>query len=289
MHSFYLIDKPTSITSFDIIRKLRKIVWVRKMWHTWTLDPLATWLVLVAVWNYTKLIPYFEKDSKEYEFTIWLDWITDSFDIETPINYISEDKQNYFTKKLTRNYIKKVLDDNFLWEINQLPPKYSALKVWGKKALDLVRSGEDFELKKRKVTIKNIEILDFAYPNLKLRAKVSAWTYIRSIAFDLWEIIWCGWYIKELRRTKIWFLDLEQSQKLEDFKVEKKLNCLALFKQKVFIELSDENLEKINNWLQIKWDFDFPTDKDLFIKDGNEITNILKYDWELLKALRKII
>ena len=74
MNRFYLIDKPLNVTSFDVIRILRKKLNIRKMWHTWTLDPLATGGLLIATWNYTKLIPYFDKDTKQYEFDINLDW-----------------------------------------------------------------------------------------------------------------------------------------------------------------------------------------------------------------------
>ena len=93
---FFLIDKPSFITSFDILRNLRKKLDIKKMWHTWTLDPLATGLVLVAVWSSTKLIKYLEKKSKIYRFKIGLDWNTDSFDIDTKVNYITSDKKKYF-------------------------------------------------------------------------------------------------------------------------------------------------------------------------------------------------
>lgn len=85
---FYLIDKPLEYTSFDILRVLRKKLNIKKMWHTGTLDPLATGGLLIAVWNYTKLIPYFEKDTKEYEFSLNFDGISDSYDLWTPVNYI---------------------------------------------------------------------------------------------------------------------------------------------------------------------------------------------------------
>ncbi len=90
MHGFFLIDKPSGITSFDILRKLKKILDTRKMWHTWTLDPLATGGVLVAVGKYTKLIPYFEKGRKTYRATIMLDGMSAFFDTDSEVEYISE-------------------------------------------------------------------------------------------------------------------------------------------------------------------------------------------------------
>lgn len=285
---FYLIDKPLNISSFDVIRILRKKLNTSKMGHTWTLDPLATGGLLIAVWNYTKLIPYFEKDKKTYEFTISLDWTTSSFDLAEEINFLDENLQKKYKKELTLDKIQKILNENFLWKIKQIPPKYSALKVWGKKACDLMREWIDVDLKSREIEIFSIEIIDFSYPFLTLKAEVSAWTYIRSIASDLWEILWTGWYITKLRRTKIGDLDISLSQDLENFDENKFLDIKHLFKNKNFITLEKNVLDKINNWLEFKWDFDFPINKDLFVFDWNIVTNIVSYDGLFLSAKRKI-
>jgi tRNA pseudouridine55 synthase len=289
MDAFYLIDKPIWISSFDIIRKLRKILQIRKMWHTWTLDPLATWLVLIAVWNYTKLIPYLEKDTKEYKFKIWLDWKSKSFDLWTYVDYISENEKNKFKYKIKIEDIIKLLKNNFTWKIYQLPPKYSALKIWGKRAYNKIRAWEDFELKKREVIINNIEIINFSYPNLTLRAKVSAWTYIRSIASDLWKILWCGWYIKELRRIKIWNIGFKNINNLDNFNINNILEEKEIFNKHKFILLNDKYLKKLNNWLEIKHNFNLKINDDLFIWDNENITNIVNFDWEYLKPIRRII
>jgi len=165
MNSFYLIDKPLDISSFDVIRRMRKTLNIKKMGHTGTLDPLATGAILIATGNYTKLIPYFEKDAKVYEFDIMLDGVTDSFDLAEPVQHIS-----------------------------------SALKIDGKRAYDRARAGEDVEMKTREVEIQHIEILHFNYPKLTLRAQVSAGTYIRSIAADLGDILGSGGYRGNLER-----------------------------------------------------------------------------------------
>lgn len=289
MNSFYLIDKPIWITSFDVLRKLKKILNIKKMWHTWTLDPLATGLLLVAIWNYTKLIPYFEKDSKVYEFKIALNWTTPSFDSETEVSFLSEDKQEYFKNNLSKDFIQDILLKKFTWKIFQMPPKYSALKIWWKKALDMVRSGEEFELKAREVNIFNIEILGFNYPELHLKAKVSAWTYIRSIAKDLWEILWTGWYITFLRRTQIWSLWLDCSQTLDNFEKTNTLNEEKLFSKDRFIELNSLDLADIDNWKivlnhltnLVEW-------VDYFVKNDENITNVVKIDGLNIIPLRKI-
>ncbi len=258
------------------------------MWHTWTLDPLATGGLLIAVWNYTKLIPYFEKDTKEYEFTINLDWTTDSFDLAEEINYLDEYLQEKYKKELSKKKIEKILQENFTWKITQVPPKYSALKIGWKRACDLVREGKQVKIKSREVEISNIKIINYNYPELCLKAKVSAWTYIRSIAADLWELLWTGWYVTKLRRTKIWALDISLWQDLENFNDSKKLDIIKLFKNKEFITLNTDILEKINNWLKVTWKFDYTIWEDLFIYDENEVKNIIEYDWEKLTPKRKI-
>lgn len=288
MNKFYLIDKPLNVTSFDVIRILRKKINISKMWHTWTLDPLATGGLLVAVWNYTKLIPYFEKDTKEYEFSVNFDWETDSFDMWTDIRYISEEEQEKAKKNITKNIIEEILLNNFIGKINQLPPKYSALKLWGKKALDKIRDWEEFDMKYREVTIFKIELLNYSYPTADFRAEVSAWTYIRSIAFDLWKIFWTWWYISKLRRVQIWKLNIINSQTLDNFDNSKFLDVKKIFLNNIFISLQKDILEKINNGLSVFWNFDYEIGVDLFVFDWQNITNIVEYDWEKLFAKRKI-
>lgn len=288
MNKFYLIDKPLDVTSFDVIRILRKKLNTSKMWHTWTLDPLATGGLLVAVWNYTKLIPYFEKDTKEYVFTVNLDWVSPSFDLWTQVEFISSEAQKIAKESITNEKIEKLLNLNFTGKISQIPPKYSALKMWWKKALDKIRSWEEFEMKAREVTIKDIELLDFSYPSATIRAVVSAWTYIRSIAYDLWDMLWTWWYVTKLRRTKIGSLDISFGQNLDEFDATKSFDIKELFKKKSFITLPNDVLQKINNWLIVEQKFDLEIWVDLFVYDWENITNIVEYDWEKLFAKRKI-
>lgn len=288
MNNFYYIDKAINYTSFDVIRILRKKFNIKKMWHTWTLDPLATWGLLIATWNYTKLIPYLEKDTKEYEFDVMLDWITDSFDLAEEVQFISKEKQEYFKKNLTSLQIKEILKHKFSWKILQIPPKYSALKINWKKSYELAREWKEVNLISREQEILKIDIIFFEYPKLSLKAKVSAWTYIRSIAADLWNIIWSWWYVSKLRRTKIWNFDVKYAFLIDDIKIENNLDVKNIFDRELFINLDDKILKKINNWLVIKQKFDFKQNVDLFVYDGKNITNIVRYNWKILKAVRKI-
>ena len=289
MNCFYLIDKPIWITSFDIIRKLRKKLNTKKIWHTWTLDPLATWLVLVAVWNYTKLIPYLENKDKQYIFSIMLDWNTDSYDLWTEIRHLEEEKKEYFKNSLNTDFIKNILEKSFSWEITQIPPKYSAIKIWWKKALIKAKSWEDFEMKKRKVHIKNIEITSFSYPKLDLIATVSEWTYIRSIAYDLWEIFWSWWYISFLRRTKIWSLWLNKSQSLDNFDENKTIDTKYLFDKNNLVELDDEIIEDINMWKKVEVDMNLKENINYFNYTNWIISNVFEYKNWFIKQKRKIV
>ena len=293
MNRFYLIDKPLEISSFDIIRILRKKLNTRKIWHTWTLDPLATWGVILAVNNYTKLIPYLEKDRKEYKFTINLDWITDSFDLAEKIEFLDESLQKKYKKEITKEILEEILKQKFTWLITQIPPKYSALKINGIRAYKLAREGKEVEMKSREIEIFNIELLEYNYPELKLRAEVSAWTYIRSIAMDLWEILWTGWYITKLRRTKIGSLDLNNSNNLDKFEENKIVDIKKLFSHIKFLKLNQWIMWKINNWLVVKiGDLElrknFIVWEDMFVWDWEDITNIVSFDGEYLKAIKKV-
>ena len=286
--AFYLIDKPIWFSSFDVLRVLKKKLNIKKMWHTGTLDPLATGALLVAVWNYTKLIPYFEKDNKEYEFTIQLNGITDSYDSETQVNYISEELQKKYKKELKLEDIQKIIEEKFSWEIEQVPPKYSALKIWWKKALDKVRAWEDFEMKKRKTTIFDIEILSYSYPTVTIRAKVSAGTYIRSIAFDLGKIIGTGWFISYLRRTKIDKLDVNNAQILDNFDQEQKFTEIELFWKEKIITLDESLIKRLDQGLITNMkNFQYP-EGEYLVLSWDKISNTVVYNEGVLKPKRKI-
>ncbi|MDD2907991.1 MAG: tRNA pseudouridine(55) synthase TruB [Candidatus Gracilibacteria bacterium] len=286
---FYLIDKPLDFTSFDSIAVLRKKLHTKRIGHTGTLDPLATGGLLIAAGNYTKLIPYFEKDTKEYEFSINFDGQSDSYDLGTQVDYISEEAQEKAKKDITKEKIQELLKTKFTGEILQIPPKYSALKIGGRKAIDMIVAGDtDFKMNERKAFVNNIELLDFSYPTASFRAEVSAGTYIRSIAYDMGIIFKTGGYITKLRRTKVGSLDLSMAQTIENFDKNKFFDLKILFKNKTFIELSKEVLDEINLGKKIKGKFDFKIGEEMFVFDGNNVTNIVIYDGELLIPRKKI-
>lgn len=226
LNGFFLIDKPKNITSFDIIRKLRKVTGLKKMGHTGTLDPFASGLIIILLGKTTKLSNNFLKLDKEYEAILELGKISDTYDPEGKIKKITN-KLN-----LTKNTIGKSLE-NFRGEIKQTPPKFSAIKIKGEKAYNLARSGKNFEIKPRKVKIHKLKITKYNWPILEIKISCSSGTYIRSLANDIGENLKTGAYLKELKRTKIGKISLEKAISLE--KINNK-NWQKCFYKKDFIQ-----------------------------------------------------
>ena len=172
------INKPSGITSFDVVRKLRKILKIKKIGHTGTLDPLASGVLVVCTGKATKLVQDIEKLEKEYIATFKLGISTDTYDIEGKVISSCEDFN------ITFEDMQKVLE-KFKGEIKQVPPMYSAIKVNGEKLYDLARRGETIEREARDVNIYSLELLEFDGTNAKISCKVSKGTYIRSLISDI--------------------------------------------------------------------------------------------------------
>ena len=207
---FYLVDKPTDWTSFDVCARMRKTVNTRKVGHTGTLDPFATGLLIIAVGKCTRLIPFLEKAKKTYRATILLGKTSPTLDPESKITDV------FFDKKLpTKEDIKKTIQANFLGKIEQIPPQYSALKIKGKKCCDMARKGEKVEMRARPAEVFRIDILEYNYPELKVELEVAAGFYVRAFARDLGEKLVGGGICSELRRIAIQSLSVEDALPLE--------------------------------------------------------------------------
>ena len=288
MDAFFFIDKPTGQTSFDVLRDMRRILWIKKIGHSGTLDPLATGGLLVATGQYTKLISYVEKDTKKYLATISLDGTSPSFDSDSEISYLSTLEQEKYQKNLSLEEIDNLFKENFLWEIMQIPPKYSALKIDGKRAMDRMRAGEDVEMKSRKANILFYKIESFSYPELIVEIKVSAGTYIRSIANDLGEILGTGGYLTALRRTGVWKLDISLSTKLEDLDESKQLDIHSIFWDRIFLFQDEVVLRRLSDGQRVWGEYEFPVGQDIFLFDGNVIRYIVEYKDSVLHPRKKI-
>ena len=211
-----LIDKPLQWTSFQVVNKLRWEIKQRfkikniKVGHAGTLDPLASGLLILCTGKFTKKIDEYQGQIKEYTGEITLGATTPSFDLETeinqsfPINHISEDLIRQTTQQ-------------FIGEIDQVPPIFSALKKDGKRLYELARAGETIEIKSRKITISEFEITKIELPKIEFRVVCSKGTYIRSLANDFGVALNTGGYLTALRRTKIGNFNVDNGMKIDDF------------------------------------------------------------------------
>jgi tRNA pseudouridine55 synthase len=203
-----LINKPLNWTSFDVIRRIRSIINIRKVGHAGTLDPLATGLLIVCTGKFTKRINEFMAAEKEYTGTITLGATTPTFDKEgEPENFKD-------TSHLTPTQIQQVTRE-FTGTIMQMPPIHSAIKKDGKRAYDLARRGEEVVLEPRKITIREFEITEVALPVIAFRVVCSTGTYIRSLANDVGAALGTGAYLSSLCRTRIGDFLLKDAMDME--------------------------------------------------------------------------
>ncbi len=210
-----LIDKPLNWTSFDVVKKIRNILKVKKVGHAGTLDPLATGLLIVCTGKKTKQTEHFMDLEKEYTGTMILGKTTPSVDLETEFD--SEQDWHHITEQHCRD-----ATCDFLGEIEQRPPVYSAIKIEGKRAYKKARQGKKITMKKRHVKVTEFELTFMLLPEIAFRVVCSKGTYIRSLVRDFGEKLGAGAYLANLRRTKIGdyniedALTIDQVQKNED-------------------------------------------------------------------------
>lgn len=214
MDGYLLVDKPQGWTSHDVVAKVRNILKKEaghkvKVGHTGTLDPFATGLLVIVVGNYTKRAAEFSKLDKTYEAELILGSISSTGD---PEGEITKHRYKDIGDRVepTKEEANKVLN-SFMGEIEQIPHKFSAMKVGGQRAYKLARAGKEVALEPRKVTIYSIDNVEYNYPKLKFTTKVSSGTYIRSLAEDIGQKLDTGAYLTSLRRTQIREFNLSSS------------------------------------------------------------------------------
>jgi len=218
-----LFDKELDWTSFDLVRKLRnyltRIAGVKKLkvGHAGTLDPKATGLMIVCTGKETKNIDLLQAKEKEYVATIKLGATTTSYDLETAEN------EQFPTDHLTLELVKEKLS-GFIGEIDQVPPVFSAVKIEGKRAYEHARKGNDIVIQPKRISISELEVLEFSPSEIKLRIVCSKGTYIRSLARDLGVALNSGAYLVGLRRTRIGDMSLEDAWDLKEFLEKLKAN-----------------------------------------------------------------
>lgn len=264
MDGIIIINKPKGITSFDVVRRLRKILKIKKIGHTGTLDPLATGLMLICVGKATKLASDLEAETKVYEADLEFGYATDTYDIEGKIL-----EKN--SKRIAREEVEKIVP-KFLGDIKQVPPMYSALKINGQKLYDLARQGITVERKERDVNIEYIKLLEYEDNKAKFLTKVSKGTYIRSLIYDMGRELYTYATMTALKRCQVGKYNLDIAYTLEEIENLVQKNNFSFLK----------SVEDIFNFK--KYNLDNDKQETLF-KNGNTVKILNK---ELLDGKYRI-
>jgi tRNA pseudouridine55 synthase len=214
-----LIDKPLKWSSFQAVNKLKYILKRKfdlpkkfKIGHAGTLDPLATGLLIICTGKFTKKITEIQAQAKEYTGTITIGATTPSYDLETEVDAV------FPTEHISETLILETTKQ-FIGEIDQKPPVFSAIKKDGKRLYEHARAGEEVEILARKTTIHEFEITRIQLPEIDFRVTCSKGTYIRSLAYDFGLALQSGGHLSALRRTKIGDYSVENAISPEDFEV----------------------------------------------------------------------
>lgn len=211
---FYLVNKPSSWTSFDVVKKLKFLGKFKKIGHAGTLDPLATGLLIICVGKHTKKIDYFQNLPKTYTGELIFGKTTPSIDLETEFN------GEYPITHISELMIKETVMNNFKGEIKQVPPIYSAIKLDGKRLYNYARSGVDeskLVIKIRDAIIYDFEVDTIEFPLVKFKIICSKGTYVRSLVRDLGVSLNSGAYLNKLIRTHIGSYSLTNAQEIQNF------------------------------------------------------------------------
>ena len=205
------VNKPAGWTSQDVCSKLRHVLHIRKIGHTGTLDPMATGVLPVCMGKATRIIEYYDKDAKSYHAVMKLGITTDTLDITGEI-IETGDYSNVTEKAVTEAFRA------YTGHVMQVPPKYSALKIDGKRAYDLAREGKDFEIKAREIVIyKNaVTRLDLEAGEIEFDVICSKGTYIRTICDDIGKALGCGAVMTALTRTASGFFRIADAHTIEE-------------------------------------------------------------------------
>lgn len=233
---FLVIDKEEGKTSTDIDRAVKKALHEKKVGHLGTLDPFATGLLIIGVNDATKLFTLIEEDKKTYTAILKLGQSTDTYD---HLGKVIEEKEIH---PFTKEDILKVFN-SFIGKTEQIPPKYSAKHINGKRAYDLALQGFDVELKPQQIEIFSLDLFDYSFDTIKFKATVSKGTYIRTLGFDIAKKLNNIGYLLKLRRNNIGNISESDSIKESDISDEKLIPLNKFFNYKT-IEVIDPLLQK---------------------------------------------
>jgi len=254
INGFVVIDKPAGITSHDVVSRVRRILGIRKVGHTGTLDPFATGVLPVAVNDGTKAIPFLDESFKSYQALMRLGFATDTLDMTGRV--LSE--SDWLT--ISRSQLDDVLL-RFSGTISQIPPMFSAIKQNGQPLYKLARQGQEVERQVRQVEIRELAVLAFEPPLVSLLVVCSRGTYVRSLADDIGRELGCGAALQELRRIESGLFTIEEACTLESLEEASSLGKLdALFMTPsaalghlADVPISESGLVKISHGIAPQW------------------------------------
>ncbi len=208
-----LVDKPLEWTSFDVVRKIRNLIRIKKVGHAGTLDPLATGLLILCTGRFTKKINEYMAQEKEYTGDLTLGAVTPTYDLESKPQNLKD------ISGITRDKILNT-SKRFIGEIMQVPPAHSAIKIDGKRVYEMARQGKEVKIEPRKIIIKEFEITNIQMPVVSFRVVCTTGTYIRSLANDFGTALGCGAYLSRLCRTRIGDSKLEDAKSMKEWEEE---------------------------------------------------------------------
>ncbi len=249
-HGFLLIDKPKGPTSHDAVHRVRKALSERDIGHLGTLDPAASGLLVLAVGSKAlKVIEFFNGLHKEYLADVRFGAVSTTYDAEGVLEKVPA-KPGWTVPD--KDDVGRVLQQRFVGKIEQTPPSHSAVHVAGVRAYELARKGIEVEMPKRSVEIDACDVVSYDYPHLRLRVQCGSGTYIRSLAHDLGDVLRCGAYLENLRRTMVGEWNVESAVPVDDAKWTDVLPLKDVLHALPRIDVGSEEVEDLRHGRKIK-------------------------------------
>ena len=268
------VNKPTGMTSRDVVNRVVSVVKPNKAGHAGTLDPLATGVLIVCVGAATRLMTRVQEMRKVYRGTFQLGVRSNTDDTEGELVTVPD------APSVTEDEIRRLLP-NFVGDIEQVPPAYSAVHVNGQRAYQLVRKGVDVQIPARTVTVHRIDLLLLSGNQLELEIECGSGTYIRSIGRDLGDELGCGAVMSSLVRTRIGHFDLASAVDLRQVTAEQIENilqpALSVVKHLPQYECIETDIEYLRNWRPMVSRARFTDGDEVAMVSENEVVAVVRY------------
>lgn len=257
-NGFLFVDKPKGLTSFEVVKEVRRKLALKaglkpsaiKIGHSGTLDRLAGGLLILGIGEGCKLLEFLLGCDKEYEVLACFGAVSDTYDADGKVGVLERFENGMPNKFL--DGLNKAIRKNFLGKVLQVPPKFSALKIFGKRASDRVRAGEEIFMKAREIEIYDFEILENKFPFVSFRVRCSSGTYVRSLIHDLGQKMGCGAYVKELRRNMIGKFSVDMAVSLDNLFEQKNVSMEFVAKSFDFLSLNPAEFHALSDGRVLK-------------------------------------